>query len=319
MKRITAVFLTLFLLLTALSLSGCELFDAITGKGDAAKQLFDECTETNGTWVFHDFWTQEKDADTYLTFHGNKGEMTFEYYEDGVLKRDGVYRVVYRGETADVDIPVSIGFEIKGDSKHRDWLDCFVRGFRSDFTQFTVMREERDLGINEVTGTPQARTYRMSEMPFKFGTYVKENCQIKTIEDDRDVSTITVPSGTYISEQNGATFTFMQTYPLFNGSLFRYTYGGNTVEGVYSVGVDRDKLFIWIDYQEGAKPTRQQKQEYEMESGLGFPPNYNIYGSFDARANQSCITISRVTAIEGYGYNPQICSVQTGTYSLQQN
>lgn len=321
MKKSLILILIFVLVLATFSLAGCGLLDALTGKSsDGVEQLFDECTETNGKWIYCDFWTNELDENTYVVFNGEKNVMHFEYYEDGVLKRDGVYRVVYRGEGEKVSVPLSIGFEIKGDSRHRDWMECYVDDFKTDFTQFTVMDEYREKGLSS-RGTPLWHEYRLSEMPFKFGTYVKEGANLKEEKNNFEYADrYYIPSGEYVS-QSGAKFTFVTTY-YTSSLLFRYEYDDKVVEGVYGLSGDNDIFFPYLNYHAGCAPTAEEARQYG--SGLlYFPPNYNIYGSFEVKNSSpnDCpsITLTRFEAIEGYGYDTSACDWQLGTYTLVQN
>ena len=317
MRKSLIISLIFVLIIATFSLAGCGLLDAITGNNSSSdvEQLFDECNETNGKWIYCDFWTKEPDADTYIVFDGTKNVMHFDYYEDGVLKRDGVYRVVYRGVGADVSVPLSIGFEIKGDAKHRDWLECYVDDFKTDFTQFTVIDEYRDAGLTR-SGTPLWHDYRLGEMPFKYGTYVKEGATLKEEKNDFEYADrYYIPSGEYVN-QSGAKFTFVTTY-YSSALLFRYEYGDKVVEGVYGLSGNNDIFFPYLNYHAGCGLTKEQAREYG--DVLYFPPNYNVYGSFNVTDTNLSITIARFVAIEGYGYDTSACDWQIGTYTLVQS
>ena len=315
MKKSLVFILILVLLIFTFSFAGCGLFEALTGKSsDGVEQLFDECTETNGKWIYCDFWTNEPDEDTYVVFNGAKDVMHFEYYEDGALKSDGVYRVVYRGEGNKVSVPLSIGFEIKGDKKHRDWMECYVDDFKTDFTQFTVIDEYRDTGLSR-SGTPLWHTYRLGEMPFKYGTYVKEGATLKEEKNNFEYADrYYIPSGEYVN-QSGAKFTFVTTY-YSSALLFRYEDGDKVVDGVYGLSGNNDIFFPYLNYHAGCGLTEEQAREYG--NTLYFPPNYNIYGSFEVTdlSPNACpsITLSRFETIEGYGYDTSACDWQLGTY-----
>ena len=307
------IVLAAVVVVTSFALSACGLLESITGKSnDNVEQLFDKCEETTGKWVCYDYFTR-RPLDAYFVFDGSENVMRFEYYENGTLKRDGWYRVVYRGEDADVSTPLTIGLEIKGENRNKDLINAYVDDFKTDFTQFTVMNEEREMGINEVSGTPKARMYRISEMPIAFGTYVKEGAEPKEERGNAHYADqYYIPSGEYVND-SGAKFTFLTTYPLYGKLMFRYEYGGEAVEGIFTIGKDKDKIFLWIDYEPGAKPTRAQKEEYGMSGGADFPPNYNVYGSFDL-SNNGTFSIGSVTPIDGYGYDPAQCDLQKGVY-----
>ena len=316
MKKI--VFTVAVVVLLALSIAtfaGCGLLDALTGtssNSDGVEQLFDECTESTGKWYCYDYFTKER-IDAYFKFNGEKNAMHFEYYEGDVLKRDGMYRVVNRGNGSNVSVPLSIGFEIKGNSKYRDWLECYADDFKTDFTQFTVMNEYREAGLSS-RGTPVWHEYRLSEMPFKFGTYVKEGASLKEEKKDFEYADrYYIPSGEYVHE-SGAKFTFVTTY-YTSSLLFRYEYDDKVVEGVYGLSENKDIFFPYLNYHAGCAPTDEQAKKYGGDM-LYFPPNYNVYGSFEVTDTNLSITISRFVAIEGYGYDTSACDWKIGTYTL---
>ncbi|HBF86972.1 MAG TPA: hypothetical protein DDW54_04755 [Clostridiales bacterium] len=293
---------------------GCDLLkDIFSANSDqTVERMFDKSVETTGKWIYLDFDTNEP-TDDYFIFDGSENVMKFEYYENGELVRDGAYRVVYRGEGEDVSTPLSIGFEIKGDSRHLDWLYCYTEDFKTDFTKFTVMIEEREIDLS-YSGTPRCHYYRMSEMPFKFGTYVKENSELKEYKHDaKRAEEYYFPNGEYVND-DGAVFTFMTTYPAYGILLFRYEYDGKTVEGTFFIGNQTDKIFLWIDYHPGFLPDADQKRTYGMQSGQDFPPNFNVYGSFGDARKERRFTVNNVTPIEGYGYDPDVCEIRTGEY-----
>jgi len=309
MKKFLSLLLVCLLSLTTFTFAGCDFF----GDDDDVEKFFDECTEISGKWIYYDFLSNQP-TNTYIKFDGTKDVMTFEYYVNDVQQRDGHFKVVYRGENKDVATPLSIGFEIKNDSQHSDWIGCYVDDFKTDFSQFTIMSEERELD-DSTNGIPQAHIYRMSELPFAFGTYVKENCTLKQNKNNCSYADdYFIPSGQYVNE-SGAKFTFMATFCSF-GNMFRYEYDGNVIEGVYTLSGDNDKFFAYIDYQPGHKPTNAQKEQYEMSSGQDFPPNYNVYGSFEITQNNNFIKIDSFAAIDGFGYDTEKCDWQTGVYNF---
>ena len=308
MKRILSFLLVYLLLMSMPALVGCN---SLFGTDDGVDKLFDRCDALTGKWILYDPVANHP-TDTVFVFDGTEGKMRFSYYVNGALVRDGAFRAVYRGEGKTVATPFSIGFEIK-DSQNRDWLDCYVDDFKTEFTQFTVMREERDLPNNTPTGVPQAHVYRISELPFAFGTYVKEGADIKANKNNfMYADDYIIPAGTYENE-SGAKFTFLGDHYRF-GMMLRYENGDDIREGVYTLSPEKDKLFLWIDYQPGHKPTAEEKAAYEMDGNADFPPNYNLYGSFAVGVERAEICLESFYAVEGYGYDTVACDFQMGVY-----
>ena len=160
-KRFIAALLALVTL--SLMLTGCDL-GGIAG-GDESKEYNDELESSSGKWLMMG------DEDTYFILDGGKDVMSFSYVEDGVEKYNGKYRVVHRGTGEDVYSPMTL-IMTRSDKEKEDWLYCYAEDFEENFTQFTVMDEEEDLGF--IDGTVYTHVYRMSELPYKMGTYILE-------------------------------------------------------------------------------------------------------------------------------------------------
>ena len=309
MKKLFSLLLVCLMLFSILTLGGCSL---PFGNGGGTEQLFDKCDALTGKWIYCDP-ASGAPTDTYFVFNGAADAMHFFYYESGTLAREGAFRAVYRGEGTDVATPLSIGFEIK-DSEHRDWLNCYVDDFKTAFTQFTVMQEERDLPSSTASGVPQAHVYRMGELPFAFGTYVKEGADRKENKNlYQYAENYIIPAGTYVSE-SGERLTFLGDYYSF-GMMLRYEDGDKAVEGIYTIAANKDKIFVWLDYQPGHKPDAAQKNAYEMSNNADFPPNYNLYGDFNVSGDTLSIRIDSATAIEGYGYDAAAADWKPGVYT----
>lgn len=72
----------------------------------------------------------------------------------------------------EADTPLSINLT-RSDKANEDWLYCYVEDFEQSFTRFSIMHAEEDLGVTD--GTVYTHMYRLSEMPYRIGTYVLEN------------------------------------------------------------------------------------------------------------------------------------------------
>jgi hypothetical protein len=152
MKTKISVLLLLTLCLS-LMLTGCDLI-GIVPEVDNTQKFDDELANSTGKWILSD------DEDTYFTFDGSKDVMTFSYTEDGALKYDGKYRVVAKANDTDVLTPLTF-ILTRSDKEKEDWLSCYVDDFDKDFTQFTVMDEEEDLGM--IDASIYTYLYRISE------------------------------------------------------------------------------------------------------------------------------------------------------------
>ena len=173
MKNIINSF-SIFLLTTiSCVLSSCDILNGLLGGNgsDNKQENFDtELESSTGKWLLQD------DNDTYFTFDGSKNVMTYSYVEDGISKYSGTYRVVYSGTGKNVIKPLIFIFT-RSDKNKEDWVGCYAEDFDSDFTQFTIMSEEEDLGI--IDGSIHTYIYRISELPYKMGSYILEGNEFK--------------------------------------------------------------------------------------------------------------------------------------------
>jgi|GEM_PF-1690614 len=100
------------------------------------------------------------------------GKDTIKYYENGSLKKEGELRSVYFG----LDSLSPISFVVSFDSSKRDYIDCYTEDAKDDIKQFTIKTEGYYVKPVRQGGVP-VRDYHLSEMPYAFGTYVKEGAE----------------------------------------------------------------------------------------------------------------------------------------------
>ena len=194
MKKINNIVSIFLLSIFSFSLSSCEGLDDLLGtkENNEEEKIDNELESSTGKW------TLKNDDDTYFVFDGSKDVMSYSYYEDGVNKYSGNYRVVYRGIGEDVLTPLTFIFK-RNDKVKEDWIGCYVEDFKNDFTQFTVMQEEEDLGITD--GTIYTHIYRISELPYKLGSYILEGNEYKEETNNyKAKDSLYIPNGTYSLE-----------------------------------------------------------------------------------------------------------------------
>ena len=161
MKKIINLFSFFLLITISCMLTGCDILDNLlggSGSNEKVENFDNELESSTGKWLLKD------DKDTYFTFDGSKNIMTYSYVEDGIKKYNGTYRVVSKGTSKDVTTPLTFIFT-RSDKEKEDWVGCYVEDFNSDFTQFTIMSEEEDLGM--IDGSIHTYIYRISELPSK--------------------------------------------------------------------------------------------------------------------------------------------------------
>ena len=269
MKRYGKIAALLLAALTLL-LCGCGALGGLFGSGDNTEEYRNELTSITGRWVL------EGDESTYFTFDGAKGAMTFRYVEGGTEKYSGSFRALYRGNGAKIATPLDLMLT-RTDKTAEDWLSCYVEDFDTDFTQFTVMAEEEDLGFTD--GTVYTHIYRISELPYQMGTYVLEGKEKKAESDNySEADARHIPAGTYTAE-GGETFTFLMTKPTAR-ELFRYQNGDTVMEGTFWMAADGKTIYLYITHDPYSKVTRADKEHYDTTFDIYYPPDFYLRGDF---------------------------------------
>ncbi len=274
MKKKFIAFLSL-LLIFSLSCAGCGSF---SGEDSDITQYNDEMEAATGKWLLLD------EDDTYFIFDGAKNEMSFRYYEDNTLKYSGKFRAIYK-EAEEALSPLS--FIVTRDDKAReDWINCYVENFDEGLTQFSIMDEEENLGVTD--GTVYTHIYRISEMPYKIGTYVLEHNEYKAFSKTGfDDGTYRIPEGTYVSETGQS----LKVLPLMNRSylLFQYINGDVLVEGILNIAMDKKTVYLYIEHDIYEKIRRADKENYDTTFSNYYPPDFYLRGDFDTNANSLVI------------------------------
>jgi len=272
MKKINNIFSIFLLSIFSFSLSSCEGLDDLLGtkENNEEEKIDNELESSTGKW------TLKNDDDTYFVFDGSKDIMSYSYYEDGVNKYSGKYRVVYRGIGEDVLTPLTFIFK-RNDKVKEDWIGCYVEDFKNDFTQFTVMQEEEDLGMTD--GTIYTHIYRISELPYKLGSYILEGNEYKEETNNyKAKDSLYIPNGTY-SLETKESFTFLMEKPRYS-SLFQYKNNDLIIEGVYTVASDKKTIYLYIEHDPYTKVTNADKNKYDTTFSMDYPPDFYLRGDF---------------------------------------
>jgi len=274
-KKIISVIALLSVLLTSFALlTGCNS----SSDDEDITRYNDKMESSTGKWHRLD------DEDTYFVFDGSENAMDFSYYEDGVLKYSGDFKANYK-DSAHALSPLTFIVTRSGKSTE-DWINCYVENFEDAFTQFSIICAEDDLGVTD--GTVYTHIYRISEMPYKIGTYVLENNEYKafskTVFND---GTYRIPEGTYVTE-GGKTMTVI---PLINRSymLFSYTNGDTVVEGMFNIAEDKKTIYLYIEHDIYEKVRLADKDNYDTTFSLNYPPDFYLRGNFDTTDNSIVI------------------------------
>ena len=228
-------------------------------------------------------WMLLDEADTYFLFDGTEDVMTFGYYEGGALKYSGTFRSVYRSN-ANASTPLTF-ILTRSDKENKDWINCYTENLEASFTQFSITCAEEDLGVTD--GTVYTHIYRLSEMPYKPGTYVLEGKEYQPYEKPAFEETYYIPEGRYVSE-NGESIT---VFPVMHRgySLFAYTNGETVVEGIFNIAADRSTLYLYIENDIYEKIRNADKAQYDTTLSMYYPPDFYLRGSFDTPDNSLVI------------------------------
>ena len=272
MKNKFRLFILIFVCMLSLTLTSCKFIDNLFGSNDSAENenYNDEFKSSTGKWVLKD------DTSTYFTFDGDSGKMNFSYYENNNLKYSGKYRAIYRGNGEKVITPLTFILN-RSDKEKEDWLNCYVDDFKDNFTQFTIMLEEEDLGV--IDGTVYTDLYRLSDLPYKMGVYILEGNTYKVeLNNYSYKDEYMISNGTYELSSN-ETITFFYTMP-YTYQLFSYVNDGEVVEGYFLISEDKKTIYLYIEHDPYEKVTNADKHDYDTTFSIHYPPDFYLRGDF---------------------------------------
>ncbi len=286
-------------------LVGCETF------GGSAKNYEKEYTPTTGKFCYLD--ENKQATDNYFLFDGSKNVMTFEYYENGAQKLSGTFRFVVPSEKGkERSYCFSYCFD-KKDGEKEDVVTCYSDSFSDaeTFTQFTIMEEEKKYQNSDKAVA--FHTYRISELPYKMGTYVREGSSYIEEKDEYSrVDDYFIPSGTY-AISDSVSFTSFYTKKR-TSALFSYRNGDQVVEGLYYVSTNKDAIYLFIQHDNYEKVTKADKEIYDTTFNIYYPPDVFLHGNFDVNSNQLSVSVSEIVLQENAPSYPDNYW-QLGTYA----
>ena len=295
MKRINRL---IALPILALGLSACDL---LPSGGSGSHNYDKEIESVTSKWVFLD---ENKSAtNNYFIFDGSENVMSFKYYENDSQKYSGTFRIVTPSEKGKDASYTFMWCLNKKDGQKEDVIICYSDNFsatETSFTQFTVLKISKKLAVYE-------HIYRISELPYKVGTYVKEGHSYQ-VEDNNFcyADYYQIPSGTYHLDED-TSITFLTTKP-YRYALFSYTSGNITTEGVFNTGTNtnpNDRMYLYIQHDPYTKVSQADKAIYDTTFSAYYPPDVFLYGTFQVSNNS--VSISEVIFQEhapafGQGY-----------------
>ncbi len=185
MKKSVFLFLPLLCGLTS-----CDLFSPNNDK--IHTNSYEAIT---GKFVLHE--ARDKRVaimDTYFVIDGSKGNFSIKYYENGTLKKDGLFNRVLTYEEKIGYWTDNLHFNIKfGDAYEH--ISAYTESFEP-LDQFRI--------LDEYTGGSKEKKYRLSELPFVLGTYVREGKEYKEESANKNKNDYTKPTlENYTSQLDG--------------------------------------------------------------------------------------------------------------------
>ena len=131
-------------------------------------------------------------SSAYFEFSKDK----YRYYEDDTLKEEGTCMSRYFG--VNNTRPLHIGLFKDEDHRKDGYLNCYTEDERENLHQFTIYQLGYEIKPLRMGGVP-VRDYHLSEMPYAFGTYLKENTENYTYKSNRvNYLTSSVLRGSFI-------------------------------------------------------------------------------------------------------------------------
>lgn len=200
MKKIFALLLVLSMIF---GLYGCALLELLEdnknivnlGNGDTPVKWNLVCNDNAYSTAQSAYFEFTKDG--------------FRYYEDGALKKEGTHRITYSGVENTIS-PLTLVLDFGKDSTGLsiyDYLECYTEDAQENLHQFTIMSEGYHIDPPRSGGVP-VRDYHLSDMPYAFGTYVKEGTQQYTyINGKANYLNCAKLDGTF-ADENGNKFYF---------------------------------------------------------------------------------------------------------------
>jgi hypothetical protein len=170
----------LLILLLSFSLTGCALVEYFQNK-----QYEVYLGDGKNTVKWH-LVSSDNAYRAVESAHFEFDEKTFKYYENGVLKKEGDYSATYFGlENSNTPLHLNLNFgKNENGFSIFDYIDCYTEDDKNALGQFTVVSEGYHIEPLRSGGVP-VRDYHLSDMPYAFGTYVREGAEQYTYQNGK--------------------------------------------------------------------------------------------------------------------------------------
>lgn len=207
----------------------------------------------------------------------------YRYYEDGALKEEGTYMSRYFGVKE--DIPFHIGLFKDEDQRKDGYLNCYTEDEKENLHQFTINQLGYEIKPLRMGGVP-VRDYHLSEMPYAFGTYLKENTESYKYKSNMvNYLTSSELRGTFLDESGNKFYFTSNSYAPLDSkpgdyfNYFIYARYENNVNHTFIEGTIR--LSYYDDWELGHRNTAllyvlHGESEPAEEKGVSLPPDYRF-------------------------------------------
>lgn len=259
-------------------LSGCALLELLEDQNNAV-DLGNGSESVKWHLVYNN---NEYSSVKSAYFEFNKD--TFKYYEDGALKKEGTHRITYYGVENTI-CPLHLNLDFGKDSTGFsvfDYIECYTEDAKDDLHQFTIMSEGYHIKPLRSGGVP-VRDYHLSEMPYAFGTYVKESTEQYTYKNGKaNYLNCARLDGTFVDEAGNKFYFANNSYSSDPESVSYTVYmryenkaNGSFVEGTiymswyedFDTGEPHNVAMIYVMHGEG---------EPAEESGVSVDADYEL-------------------------------------------
>jgi hypothetical protein len=194
MKKLISLFLTTLIVLSSVVFSSCSVLNDIVGGGNSDTYTKSYEPITGKFYLYETLDKRIEYTDTYFDIDGSKGNFSLKYYENGILKKEGVFKKVV-ARTDEVGYwKDNLHFNIKCGNVY-EHIGAYTESFEP-INQFRILEEYR--------GGNDEYKYFLSELPFVLGTYVREG--VNYVQESKNINQTdyTIPSlDNYTSELNG--------------------------------------------------------------------------------------------------------------------
>lgn len=263
--------------LIAMSLSSCAFFEFGENKNDDI-DLGNE--ENYVRWNLIENNNEYRPVTSaYFEFAKDK----YRYYEDDTLKEEGRCMSHYFG--VNDTRPLHIGLFKDEDQRKDGYLYCYTEDERENLHQFAIYQLGYEIQPLRKGGVP-VRDYHLSEMPYAFGTYLKENSESYIYKSNRvNYLSSSVLRGSFVDDKGNKFYFTSNSYAPMNskdGDYFEYFIYMRYENNVNHTSIEGTILMsFYDDWELGRRNVAllyvlHGCSEPAEEKGVYLPPDYQL-------------------------------------------